>query len=201
MELTGTTATTSSEQYTTTRDAFSDLGSQEFLQLLITQLTNQDPMEPTGNEELMNQLASIREIEMSTTLTESLAQLTGQQHFSAASSMIGRYVTSEAAEDGTTVSGLVAAVRFTSDGDAVLQLVDGQELPLESVATIDKASRAAEALIGQMVTGINQADPDQTETVQGLVTATRSDELGEVWLELDTGEALRFSDVLTVTSA
>ena len=48
------------------------LGSQDFYELLITQLTNQDPMEPMGNEELLRQIASIREIELSSSLTESL---------------------------------------------------------------------------------------------------------------------------------
>ncbi len=51
-------------------NAFDELGSSDFLKLMLTQLTNQDPLEPTGNEELLRQISSIREIELSTTLTE-----------------------------------------------------------------------------------------------------------------------------------
>ena len=40
------------------------LGSQDFLKLLVAQLTNQDPLDPTSNQELFQQIASIREIEL-----------------------------------------------------------------------------------------------------------------------------------------
>lgn len=40
-----------------------ELTSQDFLKLLVTQLTYQDPLDPMGNEELLRQISSIREIE------------------------------------------------------------------------------------------------------------------------------------------
>src|SRR3990172_2739003 len=167
------------------RDAnsFEDLGSSDFLKLLLTQLTNQDPMEPTGNEELLRQISSIREIELSTTLTESLRLLTGQQHVTAASAMIGQYVTGIPGESGNASRGIVSGVRFVDGGRAVLLLSNGRELPLEQVSTIAPPLRAAEAMIGQSVIGLDARDPKSPQLVEGVVTGARLDEKGEAVVE------------------
>ena len=60
------------------------LDAGDFLQLMITQLTNQDPLAPTDNQALLDQLSSIRDIQLSTRLTETLQSLTGQQRYSGA---------------------------------------------------------------------------------------------------------------------
>ncbi len=180
---------------------FSDLGSDDFLQLLITQITHQDPLEPMGNTELLEQLASVREIELSTTLTESLRQLTGQDRFSSAPSLIGKYITSVPGSDGLSRQGVVVGVRFADAGKPMLQLSDGSEVPVEQVLTIEPPLRAAEALVGQTIVGVDRRDPGKPEMVEGLVTSVRADGSGEVVLELDSGQQLRFRDVMGVTTS
>jgi flagellar basal-body rod modification protein FlgD len=177
----------------------SALGSDDFFQLLITQLTNQDPLEPTGNEELLRQISSIREIELSTTLTESLRALTGQQQFGSASSLIGQYVTG-LAQDGTIRGGIVQGIRFDG-GNAVLHLSNGAELPLAQLNTIESPLSAAQALVGQRVVGISRSGTSQTELVEGVVTGATADSRGEATLELDTGESLALRDVFGVQAA
>jgi flagellar basal-body rod modification protein FlgD len=176
--------------------AMADLTSQDFLKLLVTQLTYQDPLEPMGNEELLRQISSIREIELSTTLSDSLRNLTGQQHFSSVSGMIGQHVTTVPDEVGATVSGVVVGVRFTSSGEAVLVLSNGVETPLQQVAGIQSPLRAAEALVGQHVIGVDRQDPGDPRAVEGVVTSVRVDEQGEPVLELDSGDALRMRDLV-----
>jgi flagellar basal-body rod modification protein FlgD len=181
-------------------NSFSDMGSGEFLKLLITQLTSQDPMQPMGNEELLRQISSIREIELSTTLTDSLRKLTGQQNVTAASSMVGQYVTGAPGSNGQAGSGLVVGVRFVSGGSPVLLLSNGVEMPIEQVSLIQPPRQAAEALIGRNVVGFDQRDPKKPQVVQGLVTAARVDDKGEAFLELDTGAELRLRDLVSVTT-
>ena len=82
--------------------AFADLGSQDFLKLMLTELTNQDPLQPTDNEALLRQISSIRDIEMSTSLTDTLQKLAGQQQIGAASSVIGQFVTGVPGADGSS---------------------------------------------------------------------------------------------------
>ena len=177
------------------------LGSEDFFRLLITQLTNQDPLEPTGNEELLRQISSIREIELSTALTRSLEQLSGQQRISSASGLIGQFVTALGNDGASVVQGMVRGVRFDAAGQTLLQLADGTELPLERVQTIAPPLVVAEALRGQTVVGVDGRSGGSGEVVEGVVSGVRIDERGDVVLELDTGEALRLQDVVEVRSS
>ncbi|MEK6797730.1 MAG: flagellar hook capping FlgD N-terminal domain-containing protein [Planctomycetota bacterium] len=173
------------------------LGSDDFFKLLITQLTNQDPMKPTDNEELLRQIASIREIELSSTLTDSLRSLTGQQSFTSASALLGQHVTGTPGEDGLVSTGMVLGVRFGEGGQVVLQLSNGSELPLSQVALIQSPQSAAEALLGKTVAGLDLADPKEPKLLEGVVAGV-SAENGEVTLELDTGERLPLRNVMQV---
>jgi len=179
---------------------FADLGSDDFLKLMITQLMNQDPLEPTGNEELLAQIASIREIELSTAMTSSLASLTGRQDFSSSSALIGHYVTGQAGQGGPQVQGLVVGVTFSGDGQAILNLSDGSTLPLQQVASIQDAGEVVAAMIGRSVSGVDLRDPSTPRPVEGVVTASRRDPDGTWLLELDTGEDVRLRDVMAVGS-
>ena len=184
---------------TTSANSFAALSSEDFFELLITQITNQDPLEPTGNAELMAQIAAIRDIELSTTLTESLRALTGQQQFTGASSLIGQYATGATATDGVPQAGIVVGVRFQVNGEALLQLANGTELPLSEVVTIQAPQQAAEALIGRSIVGVDKRDPSDPEVVEGVVTSVRIED-GEVMLELDSGGDLRFRDFVGLTT-
>ena len=181
--------------------SFAELGTEDFLQLLITQITNQDPFEPMGNAELLQQLSSIRELELSTTLTSTLQKLAGQDRFTSASSLIGKFVSSAPGADGLVQSGIVLGARFSQNGVPMLQLSDGSELPIERVLTVEVPRQAAEALIGKAVTGIDRRRPTEPELVEGVVAGIRVDSLGDIFLELDNGKELRFQDVLSATSA
>ena len=173
-----------------------NLSSDDFFKLLITQLTNQDPMEPTSNQELLQQISSIRDIELSTTLTESLQRLAGQQQFGSASTLIGRYVTGVAGSDGKVQAGTVVAVKFDSQGRATLQLSNGIELEMSQLSSIVSPVQAGEAMVGHLVTGLDRRNPAEPKVIEGLVTAVRVAEGGEVFLELDSGDDIRLRDVV-----
>lgn len=178
--------------------AFAEMKSADFFKLLIAQITNQDPFEPTGNEELLKQISSIRDIELNTQLTESLRTLTGQQNIGSASSLIGQYVTSAPGEDGTAQSGLVVGVRFGAGAQPILILSNGVELPLARVSTVVPAKQAAEALIGATVRGTDRRDPKAPKDVEGVVTSIVAEAGGEITLELDSGHSLRFKDMTSI---
>lgn len=186
---------------TTRARGFGELGSEDFLKLLIAQLVNQDPLEPSGNEEMLAQIASIREIELSTAMTSSLTSLTERQDFSSSSALIGQYVTGQVGQGGAQVEGLVVGVTFSGDGRAVLNLSDGSTLPLQQVTSIQDAGEIVAAMIGQSVSGVDLRDPSTPRPVQGVVTASRREPDGTWMLELDTGEDIRLRDVAAVGSA
>lgn len=189
----------SSTTCTSCSQGFQELNGEDFFKVLIAQLVNQDPLEPTSNQELLAQMASIREIELNTSLTDSLKNLTGQQQFGSASSLIGRRVTGPVGEDGTAVSGRVVSARFETDGRIYLQLDSGQELNLADVVNVADAEQMAGDLIGLLVRGTDTRDPSNVREVEGVVTSVQA-ENGEVVLELDTGESIRLDDVSAVQS-
>ncbi|MBA1146960.1 flagellar hook assembly protein FlgD [Ectothiorhodospiraceae bacterium WFHF3C12] len=75
-----------------------DMGSEDFLRLLTTQLKNQDPLNPTDSTEFMGQIAQLTSASGIQELNASFASLTeglrGNQTMQAAS-LIGREVTVE----------------------------------------------------------------------------------------------------------
>lgn len=178
----------------------SALGSQDFLKLMLAELTNQDPLEPTDNEALLRQISSIRDIELSTSLTDSIRQLTGQQQIGSSSALIGQFVTGMPGDDGAVVSGMVVGVRFSEGGRPLLQLSNGAEIPLEKVASVQPAQQAAEQLVGATVVGVDRRKADEPELVEGVVSGVSVTGTGEVLIELDTGANLRLRDVLSVLS-
>lgn len=166
------------------------LGSDEFLQLMITDLLNQDPLEPMDNEQLLQQLASIRELEVNSRITSSLESLVGQQQFGSSANLIGTFV--EGAP-GSGVAGLVVGVRFDESGGAILKLANGTDLPLAQLNSISSAEQFANALKGRMVTAELQQD-GQTEIVEGIVTEVKNNG-GQYMLELDTGQQVALTQV------
>jgi len=199
METSALNPTGSNSQNTRTSKAFSEMGSDSFLQLLITQLSHQDPFEPMNNEEMLRQISMIREVEMTTSISDAMRNLTGQQKFGSATSMIGRFIRSNPQADGSILEGMVTSIRLDPSGKAVLRLGSGLEVAMEDVAEVESATQAAERLIQKEVVGFDARRPVGQQEVRGVVTAVEPDGGGEVVLKLDNGD-LRFRDLVAVLS-
>jgi flagellar basal-body rod modification protein FlgD len=174
------------------------LGGADFLQLLVTQLQNQDPLEPTSNDDLLRQLSSIRDIELSTSLSESLQALLGNQRFGSAATLIGKDVTGRGiGESGgeENISGTVVGVRFGEDGKAVLDLDNGLDIALDKLDSIQQAQQSADSLVGRFVRGMDRTNPESPEMIEGVVTAVRQQD-GGVALELDSGRTFLARDMV-----
>lgn len=122
------------ESTTTNNDAFASLSSEDFISVMITELTNQDPLEPNDSQAILEQLSSLRNIESDLAMQESLEALVNQNSIAQAGGLIGQLV-SGLTENNDNVTGLVNSVRVV-DGEAVLQLDDGSSLPLDRVTEI-----------------------------------------------------------------
>ncbi|WHA40815.1 flagellar hook assembly protein FlgD [Agrobacterium larrymoorei] len=109
---TSTAATTTTTSTAKTDAAKATLDYDNFLQLLITQMKNQDPTDPMDATEQVSQLATFSNVEQSIKMNTNLESLISASSLSNASSYIGKTITSA---DGNT-SGVVASVEVTSDG-------------------------------------------------------------------------------------
>ena len=111
-----------------------DLKTEDFIKMMITQLQNQDPLEPAKNQELLAQMSQIGQLQSSTALQESLQGMVLQNQIGSASSLIGKTVQGlDAADD--PVTGLVNSVKVGSDGVS-LELDNGKTLLLSRVTEI-----------------------------------------------------------------
>jgi flagellar basal-body rod modification protein FlgD len=115
-----------------------NLSASDFVQMMITQLQNQDPLNPTDSGQMMQQMSEIGQMQSTTQLQTTLSTLGTQTQIGAASNLLGKQVTGIDANNNN-VSGLVASVQVNSSG-VNLTLDSGSSLPLGSVATITPAT-------------------------------------------------------------
>jgi flagellar basal-body rod modification protein FlgD len=116
------------------------VNSQEFMQLLTTQLKNQNPFDPVADTEFLAQLAQFSQLEETQAQRGDIADLastmksnTSLQGLSQASNLIGKQI-SYLENDGTEATGKVEGVRFTSAG---IQLAVGEKfVPLGNITSV-----------------------------------------------------------------
>lgn len=131
------TSGSTSSPTTGNANSLNSLSATDFLQLMITELQNQDPLDPTDESEIMAQTASLSQITASTQLTSTLDSMQISQNLTGAASLIGANVTGLDAS-GNSVSGVVSSVQV-SGGAATLQ-VGNDTIPLDNVQTIQPNS-------------------------------------------------------------
>ncbi len=112
------------------------LDRDSFLQLLVLQLQNQDPMEPVDNSQMLAQLAQFTSLEQMNNLNENFVDLSGnvdQLNFISGSSMLGRQVRGIDL-DGKPRQGRVDGIHL--DGSVVVLSVDGGQMSMAGVTAI-----------------------------------------------------------------
>jgi flagellar basal-body rod modification protein FlgD len=117
------------------------LKSEDFIKMMITQLQNQDPLEPAKNDQLLAQMSQIGQLQASTSLQDSLKGLVLQNSLGSAGNLIGKMV--QGLDDqADPVSGLVNSVRV-KDNNVYLELDSGKTLELGKVTSISPAPNNA----------------------------------------------------------
>jgi len=102
------------------------LGKDDFLKLLIGQMQNQDPLNPSDPTQQMGEMTQFAILEQITNLGQSQQASAENDYEQQAVGLVGRTVTYVRA-DGTSASGVVQSVAFTSRGP---------ELTIDGVAGI-----------------------------------------------------------------
>jgi flagellar basal-body rod modification protein FlgD len=114
-----------------------ELGKDAFLQLLVLQLQNQDPLEPVDNANMLAQLAQFSALEGQQNLNDNFTNLAGnidQLNFISASQLLGKSVQGVDV-NGTLREGIVEGVHL--DGSIVLLTVDGELMAMTGILSID----------------------------------------------------------------
>ncbi|MEI8196377.1 MAG: flagellar hook capping FlgD N-terminal domain-containing protein [Phycisphaerae bacterium] len=140
----GFTATTPTNSNTsTTAGGVTSMTSDGFLKVMLAQLAQQDPLNPTDSNQMLTQMAQISSLQSNQQMTTSLKGLTLQQSIAAGSSMMGKTVQGVDAA-GNNANGVVSSVKVVNQS-VMLELDSGSELPLANVIQITPATTTAGA--------------------------------------------------------
>lgn len=113
------------------RKTSNELGKDDFLKLLITQLSNQDPTNPMENTEFISQMAQFSSLEQMTNMSTSFSKMASFINSSEAASTLGKTV--ELNIGDTTTAGIVEGA---TRGENPQILVNGMYYSMDKIAAI-----------------------------------------------------------------
>ncbi len=119
----------------TVRETAQQLGKDDFLKLLVTQLTYQDPTAPVKDQQFIAQMAQFSSLEQMQNISKSLSRLAEQQ----AHQIIGRYVAGRDFVSGQTISGQAQALFYDQSGKPFIK-VGGRAISLNEIQMIGDPS-------------------------------------------------------------
>jgi flagellar basal-body rod modification protein FlgD len=158
---TGAYSTYANSAATTAASKGDSLGKEDFLKLLVAQLTQQDPTNPMKDTEFVAQLATYSGLEQQMNMNKNLETLVASSAANTAASAVSLIgtVVGYTGEDGSLKTGMVSFLDIV-DGDVNLYLTDGSYIPFKAVEQvgypiIDKSGED---------TGSGEADEDTADT-------------------------------------
>ncbi|WP_210363823.1 flagellar hook assembly protein FlgD [Bacillus sp. REN3] len=164
------------------KNAGSDiLGKDDFLKILMTQLQNQDPLNPMQDKDFVAQMATFSTLEQITNMGKSIdrfVQAEQQNQMISYSQFVGKDVTWHKIEvvDGEEVvkqgTGKIASVQFKEDG-VTFVMEDGSVLEPANISQINEISSEnhmlqASMLIGKTVTYLDGNKEEKSAAVQSV---------------------------------
>jgi flagellar basal-body rod modification protein FlgD len=118
------------------------LSSDSFLQLLVSQLTNQDPMNPTDSTTYITEESEFSMVQSMNQVSAQMASMYGSQEMQQATDLIGKNITYTDA-NGNLAIGVVSAASPGTSGAAVVR-VGSDQVALSSISEVTAAGTATD---------------------------------------------------------
>ncbi|MBW0433722.1 flagellar hook capping protein [Leptospira yasudae] len=153
------------------RSTVKALGKDDFLKLLITQLSSQDPTNPVKDQDFIAQMAQFSSLEQMNNISTGIQKMGNRQSFS----LVGKLVSGPDFVNGENVAGIAGALFFDGEGKTFVRVngrsIDVEQISLISDPTVLKEQEAAynqaqaqsmpaSASSSKMATNAPQATPD-----------------------------------------
>ena len=113
------------------RQTSQELGKDDFLKLLITQLSNQDPTSPMEDTQFISQMAQFSSLEQMTNMSSSFAKMAAFINSSEAASTLGKTVELNVGDTVTT-----GVVEGATRGDNPQILVNGMYYTMDKIRAV-----------------------------------------------------------------
>ncbi|MBW3113867.1 flagellar hook assembly protein FlgD [Bacillus sp. MCCB 382] len=186
------------------------LGKDDFLKILMTQLQNQDPLNPMQDKDFIAQMATFSSLEQMTNLTQTMEKFVDNQsqtQLIAYNQFVGKQVTwhkiieSESTETPEIQEGqgLVKGVRFKGDSVEFI-MEDGTILTPGNISQVntegsgDSSLVSASLLIGKKVTWNGE------EGELGGVVQSVSKKDSQIWVHTVEGEKISSEALMKIES-
>src|SRR4051812_8484870 len=101
--------TANNQSSSSSTNAVNDIDMNTFLKLMITELQQQDPLNPMDNKDMLNQIAQIRAVGASDQLTKTLNSVLLGQNITSATNLMGADI-SALTDNGQAITGIVNRV-------------------------------------------------------------------------------------------
>jgi len=144
------TSPTNSSSSTNTAQQSATVNYNQFLQLLVAELQNQDPTNPTDPTQYMSQIASFSSVEQQIQTNSKLDTMLTSSALTQAENLIGQTITSA---DGTT-TGTVASVTLSASGGVSATLTDGSTVPLTNGSSAATSATLSDGSKFTLPTGV-----------------------------------------------
>lgn len=157
----------------TTSAASKELGKDQFLKILITQLKNQDPLQPMQDKDFIAQMAQFSSVEQLVSISSQLKTL--NQSLGAVSGMIGMeigWLSSSKTDSGTLRQGIVDSI-IVRDGVQYAK-VGNDEIKLSEIIQVNRAKQTEETkspvqnvqndAVNSNVSGASEVNAEKSES-------------------------------------
>ncbi|EKR64081.1 flagellar hook capping protein N-terminal domain protein [Leptospira weilii str. 2006001853] len=147
------------------RSTVKSLGKDDFLKLLITQLSSQDPTNPVKDQDFIAQMAQFSSLEQMNNISTGIQKMGNRQSFS----LVGKLVSGPDFVTGESVAGIAGALFFDGEGKTFVR-VNGRSIDVEQISLISDP-----VVLKEQEAVYNQSQPQQSAPAQ---TSTRAPEIG-----------------------
>jgi flagellar basal-body rod modification protein FlgD len=113
------------------RDTIKSLGKDDFLKLLVTQLTHQDPTKPQTDQQFIAQMAQFSSLEQMQNVSKNLSKLSERQ----SANLVGKFVAGKDFVTGQDVTGVAAAIFYDGSSEGFVK-VGGRTINLNDITLI-----------------------------------------------------------------
>jgi flagellar basal-body rod modification protein FlgD len=118
------------------------MNPEQFLKMMVAELSNQNPMEPMNSTEFLTQLGQINNLQMVNDLSSTIQTMLLRESIFQAGSLLDKMI-EYVDENGLTRSGIVQDVRVDSSGQVQLGMTDGAQVSVTAVRRVLSAPAIA----------------------------------------------------------
>jgi flagellar basal-body rod modification protein FlgD len=186
------------------------LGKDDFLKILMTQLQNQDPMNPMQDKDFIAQMATFSSLEQMTNLTmtmEKFVENQNQAQLISYNQFVGKQVTwhkmtesdSGEAPEISEGKGIVKGIRF-KENNVEFVMEDGNILTPGNISQVNDGMDTGTSLLSaSMLIGKKVTWEGEEGTISGIVQSVSSKD-SRIWIHTDAGDKVQSDNLIKIES-